>query len=76
MREVKSTNKILNKNITSKWLKFFLNRKRNYSLESLNLIPYFQPHNTHIQNVMLNFLGPVIYNLIDALHALYMDFTN
>lgn len=42
-----STNKILNSNITSKWLKFYFKWERNYSLGSLNLILYLQPYNIH-----------------------------
>lgn len=54
VRTVKSTRKVLN-SITSKWLRFSFQWERNYSLGSLNLIPYFQPQNIYIKKVVLAF---------------------
>lgn len=60
-----SIHKILNSNITSKWLKFYFTWERNYSLENLNLILYLQPHNTYIhKNVRVNSEEPEVYNPI------------
>lgn len=63
MRKVKSTDKTLN-NITSKWWKFYFQWETNCSLENAKLIPHFQHQNICIKNVMVSFLGPVIYNPI------------